>query len=405
MAAGQGTAGIEVVKGVVLPREHDVPEGALRQSMLAKLDECTLSAYFEVHGQNFNTHPQAAGILFHRVAAEILRTLRRVGEEEMPTQEAIEILYEVARQRGVPPGERIRCSMRDLALVRLGVVKLVTDNRFSIRKIVSIEERLNVPIVYRRDDGVEVQKMISGKPDALLAESVEQSSDTAVVLDWKLTWALPPERKEPTENEFGAISYEGYFQQRVYAFLVMLTYPTIQAVRLREYYPLRGKVRSAVVTRDRLEHIEREIAMLAYDYDRLVAEDWEHAEPTPGKHCGFCRRPERCPLEGSERGEGAINSQAMAERYAAEREVAEQVRKRRTDALKVWVSNHGPVRIKASKERREIGWRIGSSGGRNFGPYVPDAGDVALERDEVLEAQMRASTREARELRRRAATG
>ena len=109
----------------------------IRQSTLRLLDECALALNFERDGAEHNTHPQAAGIMFHAVAAEILRTLRREGEQEMPTQEAVEILYEVARQRDVPPAERVRCSWRDLALVRLGVVKLVTDNKFSTHRIVA----------------------------------------------------------------------------------------------------------------------------------------------------------------------------------------------------------------------------------------------------------------------------
>lgn len=383
----------------------DAPEGALRQSLLAKLDECELSAWFEMLGPRFNTHPQAAGILFHRTAAEILRTLMRMGEEEIPVAEALEILYEVARQRDVPFEDRVRCSMRDLALVRLGVVKLVTNQRFSVHRIVSIEERLNVEIEFTDHHGEIRKQIISGKPDVLLAEP----DDTAVVLDWKLTWALPPERRSSTDHDqqFGHhVSYEGYFQQRIYAFLIMLTYPTIQRVRLREFYPLRGKVRTAVVEREALEHIEREVALLAFEYHRLMEDGgWR---PSPGKHCSFCVAPGKCPIQPVDaREEGAIQSQAQAERFAAEREVADRVRTQRTKALKVWVELHGPVRIKASKERREIGWRIGTSGGatRNFGPYVADAGDVKLKRDAELEQQMRASVQEVREARRRAATG
>ena len=184
----------------------------------------------------------------------------------------------------------------------------------------------------------------------------------------------------------------------------MKTYPAIKGVRLREYYPLRRKVRVATVMRDDLEHIERELSLLVFEYDRLKAEDGPYL-PSPGKHCGYCARPHQCPLQNSERGEGAIQDPEMAERYAAEREVADVVRKDRTEALKVWVSQHGPVEVRGSKARYEIGWRIGKDKTRNFGTYLPDSGDLRPERDEQLEGQMRASIRETRELRRRAATG
>ena len=72
--------------------------------------------------------------------------------------------------------------------------------------------------------------MISGQPDALLT-GPEDQPDLVEVLDWKLTWALPPERQQPTDHEqqFGHhVSYEGYFQQRFYAFLVMRDVPDDQ---------------------------------------------------------------------------------------------------------------------------------------------------------------------------------
>ena len=117
-------------------------------------------------------------------------------------------------------------------------MKLVTDNRFSTNRIVAVEERLIVPVSYVDPaTGEVITRLITGKPDALLSEL----DDIAVVLDWKLTWALPPERQtadRPRPAVRTPVSYEGYFQQRFYAFLVMETYPQIQAVRLREFYPL-----------------------------------------------------------------------------------------------------------------------------------------------------------------------
>ena len=146
-----------------------IPEGAIRQSTLRMLDECALGMHFGELTAAHNTHPQAAGILFHATAAEILRTLWRAGEEEISTQEAVEILYEVARQRDVEPDQRVRCSWRDLALVRLGVIKLVSDNKFSIDRLVAVEDRLTVPITYVTEDGELIERLISGQPDALLA--------------------------------------------------------------------------------------------------------------------------------------------------------------------------------------------------------------------------------------------
>jgi hypothetical protein len=55
-----------------------------RQSMLGDVDNCALMARFDLEGAEFNTHEQARGTLFHRYAAEILRTLQTDGAGEHP---------------------------------------------------------------------------------------------------------------------------------------------------------------------------------------------------------------------------------------------------------------------------------------------------------------------------------
>ena len=51
------------------------------------------------------------------------------------------------------------------------------------------------------------------------------------------------------DDEMNQISYEGYFQQRFYGWLVLKCYPQVQAVTLREFYARRTEARSATLTR------------------------------------------------------------------------------------------------------------------------------------------------------------
>jgi hypothetical protein len=63
----------------------------LRQSLLGRMDNCSLSTLFDLETPGYTNHPQARGIIGHLVAGEILKTLRRTGEVSVSTQEALEI--------------------------------------------------------------------------------------------------------------------------------------------------------------------------------------------------------------------------------------------------------------------------------------------------------------------------
>jgi len=375
----------------------------LRQSLLAKMDMCHLSALFDLRYANgWSTHPQAAGTLFHRTMAEILQTLQRTGEQQIPEQEAMEILYEQARQRGVPLHERICVSAHDLKLVRQGVLKM-THHKFTVDRIVAIERRLKCFVRYQNDAGVWVDREITGQPDAML---LGDEPDEMVVLDWKLTWGLPPEPRDPEKQDYDdtvRISYEGYIQQRIYSLLVLRTLPQINRVTLREFYPLWGQARNATILRSDLEHIEREVELLAEQFDTAVMagsflagtqQEGDAWPASPGKHCSFCARPGACPIRREVRGEGAIETSEQAERAAAEREVVSVIRDQRTKATKAWVETHGPIPVKAAKGRRMLGWVTNGGGKRAFKTYTPDDSDMAPH-DPRLERAMEESAREA----------
>src|SRR5919106_2391273 len=240
------------------------------------------------------------------------------------------------------------------------------------------------------------------------------------------TWALPPEDIEPDDDGYPDkgehISYEGYFQQRFYGMLVMHNFPAVQQVTLREFYPRKTKVREATVHRATdLEHIEREMAIIAAEFDAAVMagaaaagtlkrrEAWR---PAPGKQCSFCARRSACPIKDRAKGEGIIRDEAMAKTIAGEFEVADNIRSDHRSALMAWTRAHGPIMLRGAKGHRWAGWRerikhVKRKDGKivartesTFGIWTgwPPEAEVA-DIDRELEQAMRASVTETRRLR------
>jgi hypothetical protein len=362
----------------------------LRQSLLADFDSCRLMTRFGLEGNPHANAAQARGIIFHRFAAEVLRTLRKTGEVCIPVEEALQVLYEVAAQRDVPDDEVVTVPAAERRLLRIAVIKFANENEFRMDRLIDVERRLFATVRYPGPDGATVEREVTGQPDALVADP----PDGAVVLDWKTTPRPPARYDGDSWDTPQGVSYMGYFQQRVYAFLVMSNYPAVQRVTLREFYPLAGEARVATVSTSQMEHLERELAVLAEELDRALAAGGSSPlwHPSPGRHCSYCPRPGSCPLEPEERGVGAIASAAQAERWAAEYVVADRVRAHRRDALKAWVEVHGPVEVKSGKGRYEMRFRDG--GGRGaFGMHVPLASDRGPEDPDLAAAFEEAAKR------------
>lgn len=345
---------------------------AHRQSLLAKLDQCPLSTRFELEGARYTSPAAARGILFHRFADEVLNTLRRTGESTIPTEEAMVILREVETQRGVPDSEVVLCGAQEREMLRVLAIKFSREP-FLSERIIGVEDHLEATVTYHRGDGSPVERRVTGRPDALIADP----PGGAIVLDYKTAWAAPgegyppPSADEPDEQgQDTRISVEGYFQQRLYGFLVFRTFPRIDRVTLREFYPLPSEVREATIRRDQLEHLEAEICLLVEILDRGLqgGSDSELWRPSPGRWCSYCRRPNSCPIEAEARVVGGgITSQAQAERVAAEVAVAEPIRKAGIVALKAWHENTGrAVPVRDAKGRWEWAWGLDSGGKRRF---------------------------------------
>lgn len=352
---------------------------ALRQSLLGDFDSCRLATRWSLEGVPSTNPAQARGILFHRFAGEVLRTLSATGETSIPVAEALEILYEVCAQRDVPDAEVVLCPAEERRLLRILAIKFVTQNVWQMDRLMAIEERLYADVDYVGPTGDIVTRRITGQPDALLADP----PDGLIVLDWKTTQSPPPEyrpRDGVERYDHGrGLSYLGYFQQRVYALLALHRYPAASSVTLREYYPLKDATREATVLRVDLEHIERELALLAELLDRALMGGSSSGlwQPTAGRHCGWCPRPGDCPLSAQVRlAEGGITSEDQARQAAAQYVLATRDKDLLTTALKSWVEDHGPVPVKSGKGRYEVRWKYSAtSGSRSFGLHVPDVSD------------------------------
>lgn len=350
----------------------------LRQSILSSFDNCALTTYFDFKYRHGWHHPwQARGEVFHRFASRALAYIAHYSDDgTIPVQEALEVLHEVLRQEDVDrycshcgsqrvrkgitkrgmryclmcrrqfPSRFITVPTSQIAELYWVVKKWAHDNVFDAHNLVDVEKKLTATIGYPNGEGGEVLRTLTGTLDALLIEG--SHDEHAIVMDWKDMWRLPPE----TEVGFG-----GYFQQRMYAFLIWENYPTVEKVTLREFYVRFSKPREASLLRSlHYEEIKRELEGLVLKFDRTVEESlWNN--PQPGHHCGYCAMPEKCTIFPKARGEGRITSPADAERAAAEYVVAEAIRKQLRNQLKAWVEMHGPVPIKDAKGNRVLGFQ------------------------------------------------
>lgn len=390
----------------------------IRQSWAGVYDDCPLSSYFMLrYAQGWSTSPQARGTIFHRTAAEILRTMQAAGTTTIPRREAIEILHEQLYQRNVDVSDRVRVPMRQIPELRKAVDKFAKDNTFSTGKIVAIERTLEAEVAYADEHGQVRRRTITGTLDALLFAPPA----SAVVIDWKDTWALPPVPKEQEsqgydDDELKGLSYHGYFQQRWYGFLVLSNYRNVDSVTLREFYPRKTKVRRATVHRHQMEDIAQEIGVVVSSLDAALRQgapdltpdadgfvDMERLgwwAPSPGKHCGFCNRPTACPIEEEVRvANGGAATEQTAQTWAARYLVADRIRKMALNALKGMVDvGAPPVPVRWAKGRQVLGWYQQKGGGRRFGPYTPDESDRGghADMDAQLMEAMRESTRRAR---------
>lgn len=344
----------------------------VRQSLLSAFDACALEAKFDLdYRHGWTTPPQARGRIFHRFAAKALEAMASMDEDSIPVDAALAILHEVLRQDDVDrecpvcgtaeikPGmddgyrtcgeghrfetEFVNIPMSEVKDLYWIVKKWAHDNTFEIDKLADVEKRLHATVRYVVN-GIGTERVLTGQLDALLTEG--EFDERAIVLDWKDTFGMPG----PSD-----VSFEGYFQQRFYAWLVMKNYKHVESVTLREFYVRFSEPREATIFRTDLDDIEAELAALVERFDRSVEEElWI---PTPGKHCSYCPRPTACPIPKFARGAGRIADDDDAADRAKQLLVADAIVKQNKEALAVWASRNGPIEIKDAKGVRVWGHR------------------------------------------------
>jgi hypothetical protein len=346
----------------------------IRQSTLSSFDSCGLSSKFEFdYRKGWSTHPQARGQILHRVAARCLRDMHRHNEEQIPVDAALAHLHDALRQADVDrtcpacgshkirpgvkdgnrtceecgarfPTELMNLPMNQVKDLRWIVAKWATDNTWDIANLMDVEQRLETAVEYPNPAGGFVRRLVTGQLDTVFLEAGQD--DHAIVLDWKDTWGLPG----PTDISFG-----GYFQQRMYGWLLMRNYSSLQRVTLREFYVRFSEPREVTMWREDLDDVEQEFTALVERFDRAVHDN--AFTPTPGKHCGWCMRPGACPILPEARDEGRVRTQAQADQLTRELMVSEAHAKLVRKALANWAEVHGAIPIKDAKGPRVLGFR------------------------------------------------
>lgn len=360
---------------------------AYRQTLLSNMDNCALSVRFDLEAIDTTNAVQARGIIFHRFAAEYLRTLKATGQTTMPHEEVMQILVEASRQRDVPDDRLVVVPARERRLLRIAALSLGGMN-LDMRRLIAVEEKLETTVRYDHPEHGPVERTISGTPDAILADP----PNGAVILDWKTAPSAPAAQKTDEHGnhvqshwtgDHEHVSYQGYFQQRFYAMLMLDNYPSAERATLREYYPIPRESRNATVPRDALEHVRTEMAVIVEHLDRALegGSDGPVWLPSPGKHCGYCSRPASCPIEREARAiEGGIASDAHAERIAAEVAVADVVRTEGLKALKNYHEDTGrEIPVKNAKGKLAWRWDKDSGGKRRFKLCTPEPRERAAD--------------------------
>lgn len=360
-----------------------------RQSLLRSFEVCPRRALHEIQLPEDlsvgNVEASAdLGSATHAVFNEILETMRRHGEAQISTQEGIEVMYEViAKSDFVLPASEFD----DLIRFTLSFCSYYTWPRPAM----ALEKRLTLDLVC--PDGK--TRTLTGQPDVIIADP----PDGLVVVDFKTGQGKPkspramPEQGEPIIGK-EYLSDHGTFQLKVYGLLALREYPSAQRVTLREAWIRFGERREAVLGRDELEHVEREVALKMMQLDRAIDEGPDSASkltnPRPGKQClRGCPVKRSCPVPAEQRGLGALDSTASADAEAARFVVVDALRQEQRDALKAY---HEETKYAPQVgDGRVVRWKEAIETGRSRAFGVHDPAVVDVEARELADTEFVAS--------------
>jgi hypothetical protein len=343
-----------------------------RQSLLNGFTTCARRTKFDLLAGDDATvgwvgHSGQLGTALHAVAREILRTLYRQGETQMPTQEAIEVMYEtVARLPFALPFQ----ALDDLRWLTLAFAGL----KWQPRRILALEEEIRADVDC--PDGK--SRTLKGQPDILLADP----PDGLVVIDLKTGRGRPKgPRVEPEQGEVveGREYVSDMFQGETYSLLGLRSYPAAQRVIFREFWLRSGQIRQMTLGRAELEHVERRLAVTMMLVDRAISEGEKSKlwDPRPGSHCTRqCPVSRSCPVPREMRGDGGIVTEAQAHAAARAFAVLGGQREALRKQLYAWVEDpENPV--PAVNDREVVDWNPPLGKGRRFGIWPAEREGVA----------------------------
>jgi RecB family exonuclease len=340
-----------------------------RQSTLRAHATCPRRTRFELQAGDVTTGWSEAyadlGTVGHAVLAEIMETLRRQGEKQMATEEAMVICWEVYNAHPVilPAKE-----LEDLAWMIRGFCQY----EWRPERTLSIEEPLRVEIVC--PDGV--TRTVKGQPDLVIADPPYG----VIVVDYKFGMARPKApRQAPAEGEAVVgkqyLSDAGLFQREVYGLLVLHRYPHTRYAMLRELplrFPHEGP-READLQRSDLEHVEKAVGSRMMKLAHAIDEGPKSPlwSPRPGSHCNKCPVARSCPVPREMRGTGAIATPAQADAAASALARLSAKREQLTGQVKSFHESTGHAAV--VNEHEEMRWGpdrdawMAKGGGRKFG--------------------------------------
>jgi hypothetical protein len=302
------------------------------------------------------------GTAFHAVAAEMLRTLWRTGEQRMNAEDALVLMRDVvARERYVLPFK----DQRDLKYLTIGF----SHYTWASHRILSggLEQRLYADV--QCPDGV--TRRISGQPDLLMSDP----PDGILCLDWKSGRGVPPAPRGAADKTYAMgrqyLSPNGTAQLSIYAYLIMANYPSVNRVVLRELHLRTGTTREADMARDEMEDVAHELGDIVMKLDLAIREgsDSDRWYPLPGTHCTRqCPVAKSCPIPVEQRGAGAIEDDDQADSAAAAYVVAKAQYEQLRDALKAHYEGTGYTPTVGHKELR---WGEDDKGKRSWALHDP----------------------------------
>jgi PD-(D/E)XK nuclease superfamily protein len=326
-----------------------------RQSTLKAFTECPRRTVLDM-GATTGLVGAAAdlGSALHAVVARVLETLQMTGEAQIPTQEAVEIMYEVMAEGPWVLGLENQDWLRQMVL-SFCRYEWVPQN------ILAVERRLSVDIVC--PDGK--TRTFTGTPDAVIREG-----QGIALPDFKSGLAVPRTPREPPPEGQPIKGWEylsdgGYFQGRCYGFLGLSEWPAARWATPREInLRWNGPPREAAVGREDMEHIARQLGLLMMQLDGALDGRAELREPRPGKQCANrCPVARSCPIPAEQRGLGALETDedatAEANRWVTIRALDKQMR----EALK---ARHEMTETMIPTNDGLLGWHEKPNGGRSF---------------------------------------